>query len=121
MSLRISHWVWGALLIGASVMLYHTSYRVQELERQIATLEAARTVEQENIHVLEAEWAALTAPARLQRLSEKFLELRPIATKQIVQEHKLARMLPRRDAGMAVAASDKQQLALAAARGLDAR
>lgn len=119
MSIRLSHWFWVVLLIGASVMLYHTSYRVQQAERQIAQARAQQAIELERIHVLEAEWAALTAPARLQRLAGKFMPLQPLATAQVVAPHKLARLLPPRatdGAPIAAANASDAQLALVMTR-----
>lgn len=123
MSIRLSHWFWVVLLVGASVMLYHTSYRVQQTERQITQARTQRAVELERIHVLEAEWAALTAPARLQRLAGKFMPLQPLATAQVVAPHKLARALPPRPATdqTVVTAAGDAQLALVMTRLLTER
>ncbi len=121
MSLRISHWIWIVLLLGASAMLYHTSYRVQELEKNIAQLEAQRALELENIHVLETEWASLTAPLRLQRLADKYLQLQPVLVAQIVPEQKLARRLPRRANSELMANNGQPHLALAVMHGADGR
>lgn len=120
MTLRISHWIWVALLLSASIMLYHTSYKVQEQEEQLVRIKAAQKSERENIHVLEAEWAMLTAPSRLQRLADKFLELKPVSSKQIVGLHRLDRILARRDTTQ-VASNGEQRLALSVIRGADAR
>lgn len=123
MSIRLSHWFWVVLLIGASVMLYHTSFRVQQAERQIAAARAQRDIELERIHVLEAEWAALTAPARLQHLAGKFMPLQPLLTAQVVAPHKLVRVLPPRpsmDQTVVTAAGDAQ-LALVMTRLLTER
>ncbi len=124
MSIRLSHWFWVVLLVSVSVMLYHTSYRVQVAERQIAAARAQRAVEMERIHVLEAEWAALTAPARLQRLAGKFMPLQPLATAQVVAPHKLARVLPLRttdDLTIAANDADDTKFALAMTRLLTER
>ncbi len=121
MTLRISHWIWIVLLLSASVMLYNTSYRVQELQRELNRIESAQAAEQENMHVLDTEWAYLTAPQRLQQLAGKFLRLQPIAAKQIIAEHRLDRMLARRDSATTVAMHGKQQFALAVPRSMDAR
>ncbi len=124
MSIRLSHWFWVVLLVGASVMLYHTSYRVQQAERQVAQARAERAIELERIHVLEAEWAALTAPARLQRLAGKFMPLQPLLTTQVVAPHKLARLLPVRptdDASIMAADTGSPKLALVMSRLLTER
>lgn len=122
MTLRLSHWVWVALLLSASIMLYHTSYKVQEQEEQLVRIKAAQKSERETIHVLEAEWAMLTSPSRLQRLADKFLDLKPVSSKQIVGLHRLDRVLARRDTATThLASNGEQRLALSVVRGADAR
>lgn len=96
MSLRFTNWLWIVLLLGASVLLYHTSYRVQDLAYNLSRLDTAQVAEQESIHVLEAEWSYLTAPARLQQLADKYLPLKPAKTAQIAQAGTLARKIPAR-------------------------
>jgi hypothetical protein len=121
-SWRFSHWLWVVLVLGASGTLYYTSYQVQDQQERLQKIKAEQAVERENIHVLEAEWAFLTAPERLQMLSDKYLVLKPVTVAQIVPEHRLDRLLARRDTATQLAAStSKQQLALALERGLDAR
>ncbi|MGB4100506.1 MAG: hypothetical protein WBK91_01155 [Alphaproteobacteria bacterium] len=97
MSLRLTNWLWIVLLLGASALLYHTSYQVQELQKQYSKLEMERNAEMESIHVLEAEWNYLTSPTRLQRLTEKYLALQPVMTAQILTRDTLARKLPARE------------------------
>jgi hypothetical protein len=125
-TIRISHWLWMALLIAASATLYHTSYQVQQLEQRIAKIKAQQVAERENIHVLQTEWAALTAPLRLQRLADKYLPLEQVTVAQIVPEHRLSRVLPRRDvpdttATNVAANNAANKLAFAALRGADGR
>ena len=64
------------LLIGAAVAVYQIKYQatwqaveVERLNRQIAREKSA-------INVLEAEWAHLVRPDRIQNLAEKHLELK---------------------------------------------
>ena len=58
---------WFGLIIAASIALYRTSDRVQELNTQLHTLDASIDSEQESIHVLKAEWG--------DRLGEYFTDL----------------------------------------------
>lgn len=98
MMVRLSgHIFWIALLLGVFALLYHTSYKVQELEHQSARARQARQAELETIRVLQAEWTFLTSPARLQRLADKFLTLRPVKPAQVMTRAMLARHLPLRD------------------------
>ncbi len=95
-----------------------------QAERQVAQARAERAIELERIHVLEAEWAALTAPARLQRLAGKFMPLQPLLTTQVVAPHKLARLLPVRptdDTSVIAADTGSPKLALVMSRLLTER
>ena len=87
---------WFGLIITASIALYHTSDRVQELNRQLHALNAQIDTEQQNIHVLNAEWAYLASPERVQAAAKKFLALRPTAAKQIVAMNDLDETLAER-------------------------
>ncbi len=96
-SLRLTNWLWIVLLLGASAMLYHTSYRVQDLTQQLKRIHVAQRAELEAIHVLEAEWSYLTTPERLQKLSAKYLPLKPVAVAQIIQSASISKKIPRYD------------------------
>jgi hypothetical protein len=111
MSLRVTHWLGLVLLLAGSVtMLYHTSYRVHAQEQELRRLRVATLQEQEKLHVLGADWAMLTAPARLQKLSDRFLTLRAVKAKQIVGPQKLERVLAlRTDPALQAAAADVRQ------------
>jgi cell division protein FtsL len=74
---------WFGLIIVASIALYRTSDRVQDLNRQLHDLTASIESEQQSIHVLKAEWAYLSSPARVEVSAKKYLALRPTAPKQI--------------------------------------
>lgn len=74
---------WLALVVVAGTGLFLVKHEVQDLEEQLARLDDRIAKERENIHVLRAEWAYLTRPERLARLSERHLELKPPAPGQI--------------------------------------
>ncbi|MEJ0063058.1 MAG: hypothetical protein WDO70_07615 [Alphaproteobacteria bacterium] len=103
--MRSTNWLWIMLLLGASALLYHTSYQVQELQHRISKIEVERAAELENIRVLEAEWAYLAAPERLQRLAAKYLPLKPVTTAQIIGPQAIEAALPRHETEIADAAS----------------
>lgn len=71
------------LVAGVSVGLYHVKYSVDRMERQAMALKTEIADEAEAIRILEAEWSALNRPERLQQLSDRFLDLRPIEAAQI--------------------------------------
>ena len=60
-----------ALVMG--VALLQTSHRVHEHKADIAQLHADIRAEEEAIKVLEAEWAFLTRPERLEHLAQGYL------------------------------------------------
>ncbi|MEW5704707.1 MAG: hypothetical protein AB1781_09010 [Pseudomonadota bacterium] len=73
------------LPIAASVCfgLFLAKYEVQTLEAELASLNRIILARQEEIHVLQAEWAYLSRPERIQSLSERLLDLRPVAVEHI--------------------------------------
>jgi len=74
-------WILLAAVVGFG--LFQVKYKVQALEDDLRRLNAAITTEQEQLHVLSAEWAYLNRPARLQELSARHLPLRQPNVDQI--------------------------------------
>ncbi len=72
------------LLFGVSAGLYHVKYSVDRMERQGFSLKAKIAGEQQSIRILEAEWSSLNRPDRLQKLSQRYLELAPVEVAQVV-------------------------------------
>lgn len=72
------------LLFGVSAGLYHVKYSVDRMERQGLALKAKIAEEHEAIRILEAEWSGLNQPARLQKLTERYLQLAPVQVSQVV-------------------------------------
>lgn len=71
------------IAIMAACGVYGLKNRVQLLERELVSIE--RVIEKERIQIkrLRAEWATLTHPERLARLSETHLDLKPAEPRQI--------------------------------------
>lgn len=63
--------------------LFQVKFQVQELHREAFELKRELRHEKDAIHVLKAEWAYLNQPERLQRLSEKFLDLKEVKPNQL--------------------------------------
>ena len=80
---RLSNMMWVLMIAAAAYGLYYTKFQVLELQRQIATVEQELQQENEHLHVVEAEWAYLTRPDRLQQLARKHTELKPVIGVQV--------------------------------------
>ncbi len=67
------------LIAGAiSIALFSVKYQVQDLERELGSLNKSITLERQSIHVLNAEWSHLNNPERLGKLARWHLGMRPI-------------------------------------------
>lgn len=102
---------WFGLIIAASVALYHTSDRVQELDKQLRDINGAIEAEQQSIHVLKAEWVYLANPARVEAEAKKHLTLRPTPPKEVISLAALDDTLPTRAEAMGSAAISSTPIA----------
>ncbi len=71
------------VLIVVSYGLYNLKYEVEDLQDHANALRAQMDDDRRAIKVLEAEWAYLSRPDRLQGLSQKFLVLEPTVARQV--------------------------------------
>lgn len=71
------------VLVVVSYGLYNLKYEVEDLQDHANGLRAQMDEDRRAIKVLEAEWAYLSRPDRLQRLSSKFLTLQPTVAAQV--------------------------------------
>jgi cell division protein FtsL len=85
---------WLGLTIAASLMLYHTSDRVTELDQQLRSLNNQISAEQESIHVLKAEWVYLANPARIEAEAQHYLGLHPTAPQRVASLKNMSTLLP---------------------------
>lgn len=67
----------------AAAGLYLVKYVVEDVQRDVASLETELASEEESLHLLNAEWAYLNRPERLHDLADKHLMLQPIDSRQI--------------------------------------
>jgi hypothetical protein len=88
---------WIVLTIVAGYATLQFKYNVQALEHELTQLDSKILRHQEAIHVLKAERAYLNEPARLEKLSRRYLDLSPARGSQMID---LA-SLPSRAAGEA--------------------
>jgi len=71
------------VLIVVSYGLYNLKYEVEDLQDHANDLRAQMEEDRRAIKVLEAEWAYLSRPDRLQKLAQKFLVLQPTVARQV--------------------------------------
>jgi cell division protein FtsL len=62
------------LLLGLMIVgLFAIKHNVQNLNRDLSEINRELSANQSSIHVLNAEWAYLNEPARIKKLSDKYL------------------------------------------------
>ncbi len=84
--------VFGVLI--AAFFMYSLEHSTRGLERQIAKLKTGISDERETIKLLDAEWASLTRPERLQRLAEEQLNLQSLKAIQIISAAEIKTKIP---------------------------
>jgi len=83
MTMRPALILWIGLPAIVTIALLLVSYQVQTLENELEQLERKAIAQQEEIHVLNAEWSFLNRPERLTRLASKHLDLVPVTPEQL--------------------------------------
>lgn len=81
--IRLASLFWLALVLVSGFAMFKVKYAVQDLDDELGRVRKQTVAEQQEIRVLNAEWAYLTQPERLAELNRKFLSLAPIPTKQL--------------------------------------
>lgn len=89
--------IWILLAVLAGGALFVIKHEVQEAESDLIALQRQIDAERETIHVLEAEWSYLTRPSRLERLSDRYLDLQPANGAQILPAIDLSALPLRRE------------------------
>ena len=94
--LKIVNFVLVVCLLVAAFAVYSLEYSIKKDEREIARIKAETRRAHETIRLLDAEWAMLSRPERLQRLVAEHLKLQPVRANQFVDRRNLAARLPAR-------------------------
>ncbi len=81
--LRLLNIVAICALIGSAVYAYSIKYQTAYRAEQIAKTKIEIKQERDAIAVLRAEWAYMTRPERIQKLADKYLDLKPLSLAQI--------------------------------------
>lgn len=64
--------------------LFQVKHEVIDIERDLTLAMREISKEEESIHILKAEWSYLNEPQRLQALADKYLDVQPMETGQMV-------------------------------------
>ncbi|MEZ5808162.1 MAG: hypothetical protein R3D65_10875 [Zhengella sp.] len=75
-----------AAMVGAAAFTYQTKHEAESVKRTIRALSEKIRHERDTIDILNADWALLTQPARIQVMADKFadeLGLEPVEPIQI--------------------------------------
>lgn len=76
---------WLGLVLASGFSTFTVKYAVQDIDDQLNRARKHAIAEQQEIRVLAAEWTYLNQPDRLAELNRTFLQLVPIAAKQLQQ------------------------------------
>jgi len=91
--------LWLLLVAVICFGLFFAKYEVQSMEAELAALNREIIDRQGELHVLRAEWALLSRPERIHRLSERYLDLETVGAERIDASGSLTARLPvRREA-----------------------
>jgi len=81
--IRFSSLLWLALVAVTGFATFKVKYAVQDIEEELNKVRRQTVAEQQEIHVLRAEWTALNQPERLADLNRRFLSLAAVSPKQL--------------------------------------
>lgn len=81
--IRFASLLWLALVAVTGFATFKVKYTVQDIEDELNKVRRQTVAEQQEIHVLRAEWTALNQPERLADLNRRFLSLASVAPKQL--------------------------------------
>src|SRR5437762_10734134 len=81
--IRLASLFWLALVAVTGFATFKMKYTVQDIEDELNKVRRHTIAEQQEIHILRAEWTALNQPERLAELNRRFLSLAAVAPKQI--------------------------------------
>ncbi len=98
-----------AAIIGASLMLYHTSDRVASLDRRLIELNEEIEAEEESLHVLRADWVYLANPARVEGQAFRYLNMQPTELQRIMASENISKVLPLNSENPPVLAESAQE------------
>ena len=81
--IRFTSLLWLTLVAVTGFTTFKVKYAVQDIEEALNKVRRQTVAEQQEIHVLRAEWTALNQPERLADLNRRFLSLAALGPKQL--------------------------------------
>jgi len=75
-------WISLIALVGAG--MFTLKYEVKKLETELVEINQEIKADSQSIHVLKAEWSHLNNPARIRRLTQKHIAMKPVRAEQII-------------------------------------
>jgi hypothetical protein len=85
--IRLASLFWLALVAVTGFATFKVKYAVQDIEDELNKVRRHTVAEQQEIHILRAEWTSLNQPERLADLNRRLLSLAALAQKQL--QHKI--------------------------------
>ncbi len=82
------------VVLGAAFFLYSLEHTTRGIERDMAKIDRQITDEKERIKLLNAEWASLARPERIQKIAEEDLHLENIKAQQYVPLAEIGSRVP---------------------------
>lgn len=82
--MRLSIVIQFLILIVIGCGVYRVANQYQLVERKVNTLDRQSEQENENIRVLQAEWAFLTNPVRMEKIARDYFQLTAVDGSQMV-------------------------------------
>lgn len=74
---------WIVFILPLAMGLFYVKHVVENTEEDLAALEDQINFDQDEIHVLKAEWIYLSRPDRVKKLADRYLDLQPTNSTQI--------------------------------------
>ena len=81
--IRLASLFWLALVAVTGFATFKVKYAVQDIEDALNKVRRHTVAEQQEIHILRAEWTSLNQPERLADLNRRLLSLAALAPKQL--------------------------------------
>ena len=81
--IRLASLFWLALVAVTGFATFKVKYAVQDIEDELNKVRRHTVAEQQEIHILRAEWTSLNQPERLSDLNRRLLSLAALAPKQL--------------------------------------